>query len=134
RREWDRLFRLYFNAKNDSISFTESMAPFFFFRATGRLRGYGSYKPVVSIDIGGGTTDVVVFQDDKPLLSTSFRFAANVLFGDGFAKFGGGLNGIVNKYAPIFDSLLSKNHKGLQGVLKSIRERGKSEDVLTFLF
>ena len=39
------------------------------------------------IDIGGGSSDVVVFEPgaSQPSIVTSFRFAANVLFGDAFS-------------------------------------------------
>ena len=44
-----------------------------------------SYKDVinnlVSIDIGGGTTDIVFVEDGNTKYVTSFRFAANSVFG-----------------------------------------------------
>lgn len=39
---------------------------------------------MVSIDIGGGTTDVLIVREGRADLLTSFRFAANSIFGDGY--------------------------------------------------
>ncbi len=69
---WNELFQQYFNPENKPIGITESLAPFYYFRGVNRLQG-GAYKPVVSVDIGGGTTDIVVFKSNKPLLLTSFQ-------------------------------------------------------------
>ncbi|HEY0429971.1 MAG TPA: hypothetical protein VGC76_19460 [Pyrinomonadaceae bacterium] len=132
RNEWNALFTKYFNAAGGTTGITESMAPFFYFK---NEEGGGSFKPIVSIDIGGGTTDVVVFKGDKPVLLTSFKCAANAIFGDGFSEYGTKSNGLVNKYLPRFESLLEKNSlTELLGVLSSIKEKSKNEDINAFFF
>lgn len=102
---WNELFQQYFKSSNKPIGISESLAPFYYFKGVGKLQG-GAYKPVVSIDIGGGTTDVVVFKSNKPLLLTSFKFAANTIFGDGFSEYGAArTNGLMKNiwmYIEIF--------------------------------
>lgn len=132
---WNELFRQYFNPSNKAVGITESLAPFYYFKGSNKLQG-GAYKPVVSIDIGGGTTDIVVFKSNKPLLLTSFKFAANTIFGDGFSEYGAATsNGIVNKYYPHYEALLSTNNLfDLSKVLSSIKDKNKTEDLNAFFF
>ncbi|MCG9900886.1 MAG: hypothetical protein MH132_12850 [Hydrotalea sp.] len=132
---WNELFNLYFNPTQQAVGITESLAPFYYFKGTNKLQG-GSFKPVVSIDIGGGTTDVVVFQQNKPLLMTSFKFAANAIFGDGFSEYGAASsNGLISKYLPYFENLLATNKlSDLAKVLSSIKEKNKTEDINAFFF
>lgn len=132
---WNELFNQYFNPTNPAVGISESLAPFYYFKGTGRLHG-GAFKPVVSIDIGGGTSDIVVFKQNMPLLLTSFKFAANTIFGDGYSEFGAAKsNGLINKYFSHFDSLLSTNKlNDLSKVLSSIKEKDRSEDLNAFFF
>jgi len=132
---WNELFQLYFRGTKKPVGITESLAPFYYFKGTNKLHG-GAYKPVVSIDIGGGTTDIVIFQDNKPLLLTSFKFAANNLFGDGYSEYGAASsNGMINKYQPHYEKLLlNNNYPDLLKVLRAIREKNKSEDISAFFF
>lgn len=128
------LFKMYFNPIETPIGISESLAPFYFYKSTGQISG-GAYSPVVSIDIGGGTTDIVVFKANKPKLFSSFRFAANTIFGDGYSEFGATSNGIVNKYSEHFRNLLAINAQyDLLKVFDNIKEKDKSEDILAFLF
>jgi hypothetical protein len=132
---WNELFQKYFHPVNKTIGIAESLAPFYYFKASNKLQG-GAYKPVVSIDIGGGTTDIVVFQGNKPLKMTSFKFAANTLFGDGFSEYGAATsNGIIIKYLPYYENLLSANKLyDLSKVLTSIKDKNKTEDINAFFF
>lgn len=132
---WNELFQKYFKSTNKPLGISESLAPFYYFKGVGRLQG-GAYKPVVSIDIGGGTTDIVVFKSNKPLLLTSFKFAANTIFGDGFSEFGGAKNnGLTMKVVQIYKNLFRANNRtGLISILKALEEKNKSEDINAFLF
>ena len=124
------------------ISMPESVAPYYFHRLSESFRG--SYKPTVSIDIGGGTSDVVVFEpqmgsDDKaPTLMTSFRFAANTIFGDGYLDNAAMKNPMVKKYTKYFHRLYCRDNKVVEGnpdpLLASIEREGNSADINTFLF
>ena len=133
---WNELFQKYFNPQNiRPIGISESLAPFYYFKGVGKLQG-GAYKPVVSIDIGGGTTDVVVFKSNKPLLLTSFKFAANTIFGDGFNEYGAAsTNGLMIKYLEIYTSLFRANKRNhLVTLLEQLKANNKSEDINAFLF
>lgn len=132
---WNELFNQYFNPTQQAVGITESLAPFYYFKGTNKLQG-GSFKPVVSIDIGGGTTDIVVFKQNKPLLMTSFKFAANAIFGDGFSEYGAASsNGLISKYFPYYENLLATNKLyDLSKVLSSIKDKNKTEDINAFFF
>lgn len=132
---WNELFNQYFNPTNSTVGISESLAPFYYFKGTGKLHG-GAYKPVVSIDIGGGTSDVVIFKQNMPLLLTSFKFAANTIFGDGFSEYGAATsNGLISKYHPYFKNLLATNQlHDLSKVLFSIKDKNRTEDLNAFFF
>jgi len=132
---WEEFFNLYFKPNKPAIGLTESLAPYFYFKAENRIQG-GSYKPVISIDIGGGTTDVLVIQKEKPIFLTSFKFAANTIFGDGFSEHGAAnSNGLIKKYAHYYQDILAVNKLyDLQKVLSNVLEKNKSEDVNAFFF
>lgn len=128
------LFQKYFNATNAPYGISESLAPFYYYKNTGQLPG-GTFSPVVSIDIGGGTSDVVVFKSSRPILLSSFKFAANAIFGDGFYEFGATSHGLIKKYTAHYENLLSANKQyDLMKVLDSIKDKNKSEDIIAFLF
>lgn len=130
----NELFQKYFKPTNNPIGISESLAPFYYYKNTGQLPG-GTYSPVVSIDIGGGTTDVVVFKSSRPILLSSFKFAANAVFGDGFYEYGATSNGLIKKYVRHYETLLSANKQyDLMKVLNSIKDKNKSEDIIAFLF
>jgi hypothetical protein len=132
---WNELFHQYFNPANPAVGITESLAPFYYFKGTNQLQG-GAFKPVVSIDIGGGTTDIVVFKQNKPLLLTSFKFAANTIFGDGYSEYGAATsNGLISKYYPHFENLLATNKLyDLSKVLSSISDKNRTEDLNALFF
>ncbi len=124
----------YFKTTEPPKGLSESLAPYYYYKATGKIPG-GGYSPVVSIDIGGGTSDVVVFKSNKPILITSLKFAGNSIFGDGFYEYGATSNGLVNKYLPHYENLLNENgYPNLTKVLNSIKGRNKSDDIIAFLF
>jgi len=129
---WKKLFLQYFNPINEPDAITESLAPFYYFKGAGKLQG----GEVVSIDIGGGTTDVVVFKAKNPLLLTSFKFAANTIFGDGFSETpAANSNALIHKYSPHYENLLGTNKLyDLSKVLLSIREKNVTEDINAFFF
>jgi Ethanolamine utilization protein EutJ (predicted chaperonin) len=59
---------------------------------------------LVSIDIGGGTTDIVFIKDGKKAeYVTSFRFAANSIFG-----LGEHITPVVSKYQTEIEKLLRR--------------------------
>lgn len=80
---WDdsyqRVFKDDYN-KDNLISMPESSAPFLYYRAN--HPGLS-----LSIDVGGGSSDMALFQNAsvKPDFITSFKFAGNSIFGDGYS-------------------------------------------------
>lgn len=75
---WKELYATYYGkSANDKrlIAVTESWAPYYSYP-----KEFGSGKVFMNLDIGGGTTDLIVFEKEKPTLTTSFRFAGNSLF------------------------------------------------------
>ena len=145
-REWKKLFAQYISKETVPLMLSESIAPYFYYKK-GPDQVSASIKPAVSIDIGGGTTDVIIFKKDKPtdsidrpVLLTSFRFAANAIFGDGLmdpdysAK---ERNGFVARYKDkIHDILKSGKMYDLEKVFNQIvqNDTKRSEDALTFFF
>lgn len=129
---WKECFTKYFNPAKEPESIAESLAPFYYFKGTNTLQG----GEVVSIDIGGGTSDVVAFNGTTPLLTTSFKFAANSIFGDSFSRFGAAdNNGLVKKYYPYYVGLLkTNNYYNLEQVLLGIRGKKVTEDINAFFF
>lgn len=138
---WAKTFRDTFGVPADEkhlIQMPESVAPYYYYKCSSSFRGAASN--VVSIDIGGGSSDVAVFEpgSDMPTLLTSFRFAANVLFGDGFSEIPhGDSNPMVQKYANYFRQIFDSDddrYGELNGILDDIMAKRKSEDINAFLF
>jgi hypothetical protein len=131
-RTWQKLFAKYISTQSSPIKLSESIAPFYYFKNKGGIDA--SDLPVAAIDIGGGTSDIVIYQKNKPESLTSFRFAANSIFGDAFNG-SPAINGFVKKYLPLYEKLLSDNNLyDLQAVMKEISEEQSSEDIVAFYF
>ncbi len=137
---WNKHFNKYINSKHTK-KLSESIAPFYFYKNKRQI--LASEKPVVSIDIGGGTSDMVVFKqvfsesgksNTQPILVSSSRYAANSIFGDAY----GGepeVNGFVLKYKDKINELLSKNQlTEIESAFNQIKNNGKSEDLVAFYF
>lgn len=120
-----------FNAKVFKVC--ESLAPFYYYTSEIGLAP-ALTKPVVSIDLGGGTTDVVIYENNKSNFLTSFRFAGNTIFGDNFGR-NFSINGFVNKYYKRFIELLQNNNCNEEkNALMQIKENGNSVDIINALF
>ena len=126
-KSWDTYYERYFTNNGKLHKMSESFAPFYYYYYKENVRPHD--RPAVSIDIGGGTTDIVVYKSQQPVLLTSFKFAANAIFGDAFG-FTSGYNGFVqhyeqkiktslsgtvaNKLITIYDSLKQKNSSSVE--------------------
>lgn len=129
---WNKLYREYISPEKAPIKISESIAPYYFYK--GRRNIGAEDRPVVGIDIGGGTSDIVIYKGKDPVLLTSIRFASNTIFGDGY---GGSPenNGFVIKYKELFQKLLNNNNLfDLEDTFNQIIDKGRSEDISTFLF
>lgn len=114
-------------------SATESLAPFYYYSNYEDLNYL--VKPVVSVDIGGGTSDLVVYERGLPKLVTSFKFAGNDIFGDGLNS-NISRNGFFKKYKSKYEQLLLENElTELADVMNTvISEQNNSGDFVNFLF
>ncbi len=104
---------------------SESVAPVQYYFST-----MTSVDNLVSIDIGGGTTDVAFSRGGKVECTTSFRFATNNLFEDSLSVTD--KNGIVDTYVSEYEKLLGDGCGDLLQVLDSLR--GRPADIASFLF
>ena len=130
RQIWESLFKKNIgNNLANLIAMSESVAPFYYYRST-----KNATRDVVSIDIGGGSTDIIVFEGTKPTLLTSFRYAADAIFGDGYGS-NSNSNGFVQEFKDEIITILTKN--GLDDcykAYKSIEPKKKSADIIAFFF
>lgn len=77
--------------------FSESEAPYYYFDNNDNIKDSSA---VSVIDIGGGSTDFVYFIENKPQMANSVHFGCDVLWENGFNKYGTTKdNGIYKKYA-----------------------------------
>jgi len=122
------------------ISVPESLAPFYAEKDNNAFHS----GAVASIDIGGGTTDIAVFGDVEGRTTlkatTSFKFAGNALFGDGYSERAADKNGFVIRFAGEFAKKLEGYPvplsilKELWDEEKEVLRTKKASDINTFLF
>jgi hypothetical protein len=136
RRIWKDNFKAVFGSDvnvENLINFPESIAPFYYYKAKEGIRAMA--KPSVSVDIGGGTTDIMIYADGEPKLISSFKFAGNAIFGDGF---NGSINtnGFVQKYYPKFKEILIQNDlkAELEILEKLYNDNQSSQDIINYFF
>lgn len=133
---WQTAYQKYFNPTGEPIAITESIAPYSFFQQTN-----ANVTNIVTIDIGGGTTDIVVATsnvDDtnEVQLISSVRFAADAIFGNSLIQVQNGpLNGIIK----LFKDDFINNLEGIDDLQKMLRNKtennmGNSSEVASFLF
>jgi hypothetical protein len=128
---WEKSIKKYIGTDNQS-KISESIAPYYYYKTKNI---YAGTKPALNIDIGGGTTDIVVYVNDKPKLLTSFKFAANSLYGDGFGQGGADNNGFINRYGNKVKSLLAENNLfNLIRVFNELEQNKNSVDLAAFFF
>lgn len=128
---WKKLYKKYFgdNIEENLVMMSESVAPYYFYK-----RDLGAKSNVVTIDIGGGTTDVFVIEENKPQILSSFRFAANSVFGDGY-NFPPRSNGFVNRFKDdVLGALQANNQNDLITAFRSIEATENSNDIVAFFF
>lgn len=130
KKNWKNSYKRYFGDDvNNIISISESTAPYSYYS-----KKQGARTEVVTIDVGGGTTDVFVVESRTPKMLLSFRFASNAIFGDGY-NWDSDNNGFVNLYKNLFEEMLSSNKLlELQQALNQIEAQKKSSDFVAFLF
>ena len=130
-RVWTVAYQKYFNKSGTPVAITESIAPYSYFQ---QIRQ--DVTNIVTIDIGGGTTDIVVADTNTVKLVTSMRFAADAIFGNSLLSIQDGpLNGIIKQFKDEFINNLN-GLSDLQKMLKVKTEgnNGNSSEVASFLF
>lgn len=107
----------------------ESIGPYFYHYKRQALAGLS-----VSIDIGGGSTDISVYNQNRMLLISSFRFAGNDLFGDGYGRMPS-KNGFIKTFENEAEKYLNNTDKEGLRILKSIiKETEISHEFSSYLF
>ncbi|MBC9934185.1 hypothetical protein [Chitinophaga qingshengii] len=130
---WQKYYQRYFGNQPRLYRMSESFAPFYYYYHKENVRPHD--RPAVSIDIGGGTTDIVVYKSEKPVLLTSFRYGANALFGDGYGNTSQ-FNGFVQHYEqPIHEALSVTQAQKLTQVYQKLKQTNSSSlELIEFFF
>lgn len=113
---------------NQIDCFSESEAPYYYFKKKDYIKDSDA---VTVIDIGGGSTDFVYFQDNKPVMANSVHFGCDVLWENGFSEFEDEKeNGIYKRYA---DTLRFKRQdlEDLNECFKHV-DSVKTKDIINF--
>ncbi len=132
---WQNAYKKIFRSENkDNINAVpESVAPYLHYRTA-----YPGLS--LSVDIGGGSSDIAVFKNasNSPEFISSFKFAGNAIFGDGFpyGAFANSSdnNGFVKAYSKSIESTLQKGSQREQILLDILESRKDSADFSSFLF
>lgn len=129
---WTSAYKKYFNPTGAPEAITESIAPYSFFQKTMSCVA----NNIVTIDIGGETTDIVVADMEEVKCVTSMRFATDAIFGHSLIDVkDGALNGIIKQFKNEFITKLN-GLNDLQEMLKKMTDKdcGNSSEVASFLF
>ena len=124
-------FKKYFNKNvNSNIeSVLESISPYLYFRDVSK----NIVSPILCLDIGGGTTDLLMMSaDHKAALVSSFKFAGNNFFGK--EKTGKWLNGIVQNVKDELKKDSNRFNKTILNLENKIDNLHYGFDLINFLF
>lgn len=127
---WVDAYKKYFgNDSKNVISMSESSAPYHYYALQ-----KGASSRTVTIDIGGGTTDVYVVEEEKSKMLISFKFASNAIFGDGY-NWTSENNGFVKTFSDdMLEALETNELITLSTVYKQIEAQKNSSDINSFFF
>ncbi|WP_299762447.1 cell division protein FtsA [uncultured Dokdonia sp.] len=129
---WEELYTNYYSkADNISklVSVTESWAPYYSYD-----RPFGAGEVFMNLDIGGGTTDLIVFKNNKPALTTSYRFAGNSLF-ESYGSHNPFDNGFVSKYEDQMLKYFGDDVKKIKTIEYIKESKGlQSTDLVSYFF
>lgn len=132
---WKDVYKRVFNQTSDKgiKGIPESIAPYLYYKSS--VEGLS-----LSIDVGGGSSDIAVFDEDdkKAKLISSFKFAGNAIFGDGYPSNEYQNNSDRNGFVKTFQNAgmdAVKNDEQKESILKNIlNERKNSADFSSYLF
>lgn len=130
--DWKEIIHKYLGDKVGIKKVCESLTPYYYYN---KFEGIPAMeKPLVSIDIGGGTSDVAVYKEEAPILFSSYKFAGDAIFGDNFNR-NININGFVSKYFPrIIQKLEENEQRVLIEAMNKIRDNNSSHDVINAFF
>ena len=117
-----------FLQKEQIKQYSESEAPYYYYK---KMDYIVDSDAVTVIDIGGGSTDFVYFQDNKPVVANSVHFGCDVLWENGFNAFGNARdNGIFKRYA----DTIRFERKDLEDLNESFKnvDAVKTKDIINF--
>lgn len=134
RRAWTDAFAKVFNTANPNnlIDIPESVAPYLFYRAANPGKS-------LSIDIGGGSSDIALFDNaaTTPDFISSFRFAGNAIYGDGFVdkRYRKDIsnNGYYKAFCGDVEACI-QGDQNLKDILEGIKQTRSSANFSNFLF
>ncbi len=134
---WEETYKKVFGNKliNDLTYVTESVVPYFELKQHEKLPF--TEQDILNIDIGGGTSDILFFVNtEKKYYSSSFRFAANDIWGDGMP----GQTSKNNGFLLMMQSYIKNGSKKVPDYLQEPfannfeNEHYSSADIISFLF
>jgi hypothetical protein len=135
-RTWKKVYQSIFGTEPTEKKMNgipESIAPYLYYKSS--VIGQS-----LSVDIGGGSTDIALFDEDtaKAKIISSFKFAGNAIFGDGFPtseyKNNSDRNGFVRSFAGLAREAV-KGDSFMQPILENILNKTKdSTDFSSLLF
>lgn len=135
-RTWKKAYKAIFNlepVESRINGIPESIAPYLYYKSS-------IIGDSLSIDIGGGSTDIAIFDENssEAKIISSFKFAGNAIFGDGFPADGYRNNAERNGFVKTFtDSAINavKDDPYMKLILDHIiKETKESSDFSSFLF
>ncbi|THU39442.1 hypothetical protein FAM09_13130 [Niastella caeni] len=132
-KSWEGYYHRYFPNAAKLNKMSESFAPFYYYYHKENVRPHD--RPAVSIDIGGGTTDIVIYHSENPIALTSFTFAANAIFGDGYGNTSS-YNGFVQRYeGKIKEALSGTSANQLINIYDNLKQKNSSSvELIEFFF
>ena len=130
---WTKAYEKYFGGdKRNVIPMTESIAPYEHYR-----NAEANVGNIVTIDIGGGTTDVVLAKDGNVRNITSFHFAADSVFGDSYInnRSSASINKLLEQYEHTIKAVLEDNSMSdLLEILEQHKKSRISSNIASFYF
>jgi hypothetical protein len=132
---WQKAYKKIFksDSKDNINAIPESIAPYLYYRTI-----YPGLS--LSIDIGGGSSDIAVFNNahDLPEFISSVKFAGNAIFGDGFPNgaftSSSDTNGFVKSYRANVEKAIGQNSNKKEILEDIVEKRKDSADFSSFLF
>lgn len=130
---WTKAYEKYFGGdKRNIIPMTESVAPYEHYR-----NAEANVGNIVTIDIGGGTTDIVLAKDGNVHNITSFHFAADSVFGDPYinSRSSASVNKLLEQYEKSIKAVLEDNSlSDLLEILEQHKKSRISSNIASFYF